>query len=110
TGSGNTQHLDSVEEAPLVHADERRTIDQIRALDGSRIEAKVAHGHRTRFLRVVHEVGLHEQGAVLADDLRRVLVRTDRSVGTQSIEHGSYTGVVGREPVVEGEAGVCDVV
>ena len=107
---GYAKDVDPVQEAPLVHADERRPVDQIGALDRLRIEPQMAHRHRTRLLRVVDEVRLHEQITVLADDLRGVLVRPDRAIGTEPIEHSADSRVVGRERSIERETGVRDVV
>ena len=50
-GRGNLQHFDGFEEAPLMHTDEGRPVDQIGAFDRLRIEAEVADRHRSRLLQ-----------------------------------------------------------
>ncbi len=107
---GDAQDVHALEEAPLVHADEGGPVDQVGALDRFGIEPQVADRHRARLLRVVDEVGLHDEIGVLADDLGGVLVGAHGAVGTEAVEHGTHAGVVGRERRVERQAGVGDVI
>ena len=68
------------------------------------------HRHRSRFLGVVDEVSLSVIVCVLANDLDRVLVRADRAICAQAIEHGANHAVgLSGESSVKLEAGVGDV-
>ena len=107
---GDAQHVHALEEAPLVHTDEGGPVDQVGAVDRFRVEPQVTDRHRPRLLRVVDEVGLHDQIGVLADDLGGVLVGADGAVGAEAVEHGPHAGVVGGERRIERQTGVSDVV
>jgi len=56
-------------------------------LDGGSSEMR--DRHRAGFARIVHEVALHPAVRAFTDNLDRVLVGADRSVGAESEEHGS---------------------
>ena len=63
-----------------------RLVDEIRALDRRLAEAQVGYREAAGLLGVVGEVALRVHIGVVADDLDAVLVRADRSVGTEAEE------------------------
>jgi hypothetical protein len=66
---------------------------------------------RARLLRVVDEVALDEAVGLLADDLDRALVRADRAVGPEAVEHGAHDVVLlDVEARVDGQREMRDVV
>ncbi len=78
------------EEHPLVAADEVGRGDQIRRVNGPRTKAQMRGGQRAGLLGVIDEVALRVIGRLFADDLDRVLVRADRAVGTEAVEHRAH--------------------
>ena len=54
-----------------------------------RPKSQVRDRHRSRLLRVVHEVTLRKIVRLLADDLDRVLVRADCAVRPEAHEHAA---------------------
>ena len=66
---------------------EVRFLNQIGSTDVLLAEAQVRGGHRTGLLGVINEVGLGVVAGFLADDLDRVLVGADCTVGTETEEH-----------------------
>ena len=107
---GEVQHVERLEQAPLVHADERGLVDEVAAVDRMLVDTHVADGGAARLLRVVDEVRLHTHVGVAADDLRGVLVGADGAVGAEAVEHGPHLGAVGAELGIPRQAGVADVV
>src|SRR4051812_48654582 len=89
---------------------ELRGLDEIRRADRTRSEAKMRHGDRAGFLRVVNEVALRETAGA-TDDLARILVRADGAVRADAVEHGpeDVVGFDGERRVVV-DAEVRDVV
>ncbi len=91
--------------------DEVRVGAEIRAADRRGAEAQVGGGEAARLLRVVFEVALRVVVRVGADDLDRVLVRADRAVGAEAVEHALVAVVVGEdEGLVVVDRGAGDVV
>ena len=66
--------------------DKVRTVDEIRADDRRLAEAQVAHRDAARLLRVIGKVRLRIHIRLVADDLDRALVRTDRTVRAEPPE------------------------
>ena len=87
------EHVDLVEEAPLMARHEVGLFDQVGRIDGFGGEAQVGHGLRAGLLRVVDEVALGEQVGVFPDDLDGALVRADGSVAPQPVEDRSLDRV-----------------
>ena len=107
-GSGVLQEVEGVQQAGLVQRDEVGAGDEVGAVNRRGAETQVGHRGGTGLLGVVHEVALHVQVGVLADNLDGVLVGTHGTVGTQTIEHaaGHGVGLGGEARVVgNGEAG-----
>ena len=100
-GGGVLQEVEGVEQAGLVQGDEVRAGDEVGAVNRRGAEAQVRYRGGTGLLGVVHEVALHVEVGVLADNLDGVLVGTHGTVGTQTIEHAAGHGVG-----FGGEAGV----
>ena len=82
------EHIVHVEVSLHVACHEVRRLDLVRGADGRVAEAEVRAGEAARLLRVVGEVSLAILVRVVADNLHRVLVRTDRTVSTQAVELG----------------------
>src|ERR1700737_2945073 len=92
--------------------DEIRRADQIWSVDRLWSEAQVRDSNRAGLLRVIDKVALGKQVGSLANDLDRVLVRADRSVGAQAIEQAAH-GAGGFDieaSRVDRQAGMTDVV
>ena len=85
----DVEHVDLHEELELMTGDEVGVLDQVRRSDRVLVEPQMGGRHGSRLARVVHEIALGEQWRVLTEDLHRVLVRTDRSVAPESVEHGT---------------------
>ena len=81
------EHLQVLEQSELVASDEVGVVDEVGRADRRGTEPKVRHRDRARLLRVVDEVALSEPVGLLADDLDRRLVRSDRAVRAQTEEH-----------------------
>ena len=86
---GFRQHIDLVDELPLMAGDEVRAVDQIGTFDRTRAEAQVGLRHGTGFLGVVFEVTLSEQVGVVRGDLDGVLVGADGTVRTKTEEQAA---------------------
>ena len=86
-GCGHAQHIELLDELELMAANELRRPDEVRGMNRLRPKPQVRDGPRPGFLRVVHEVRLHVDVRVLADDLDGVLVGAHRAVGAQPEEH-----------------------
>src|SRR3990172_375371 len=82
------QHIHLLEKVELVTSHEVGFLDLVRRADRLFAEPEVGDRRCTRFLRVVDEVTLCIERSVLPDDLDRVLVGADRSVGPEAEEHG----------------------
>ena len=63
-----------------------RLVDEVRALDRGLAEAQMGYRETAGLLGVVGEVALRVHVGVVADDLDAVLVRADRTVGTETEE------------------------
>ena len=61
--------------------------DEVGREDLVGIETKMRHRHRARLLRVVDEVALRLSTGEIADDLGRLLVRTDGAIRAEAVEH-----------------------
>ena len=103
-GGGDGEHVEALEEAELVAADEVGPAHEVGRADGTRTEAEVRHGDGTGLLGIVDEVALPEAVVVLGQDLDRVLVRPHRAVGAEPVEHGAHL-VRGLDVEVVGDAG-----
>ena len=86
TGRRQAEHVDPVQQAEVVAADEAGLLHQVGRADRLRPEAQVQHGLRARLLRVVDEVALCVQVLLGAEDLDRVLVRADCAVRAETEE------------------------
>ena len=86
---GNFQNVHLVHERELVAGNEVGLVDQVRGLDRIVRKTQVGSGHRTRFAGVVNEIALTVFAGVFGNDLDRVLVGTDRTVRTQTVEYGT---------------------
>ena len=80
------EHVDPVQQAEVMAADEAGLLHQVGRADRLRPEPQVRHGLRARLLRVVDEVALRVQVLLGAEDLDRVLVRADRAVRAEAEE------------------------
>jgi hypothetical protein len=76
----------SLEKIELMATDEVCASYQVGARDVVPAEAKMRRGDRAGFLGVVDEVSLSLEVGFVANDLRRVLARTDGAVGTETVE------------------------
>ena len=91
--------LEAIDEIPLMAGHQRGTLHQVGGTDRPRPEAQMRHRHRAGLLRVVDEVGLHEQLGALADDLDRALVAAHGAIGAQAIDDRPHlTGIAGAGP------------
>ena len=66
--------------------DKVRLIDEVGGLDLRLAETQVGHRQATGLFRVIVEVSLNIHIGMVADNLNRVLVRTNRAVCTQAPE------------------------
>ena len=87
---GTREHVESLEEVELVTGNKIGGFDQIRRTDCLRAEAQVRDRYRAGLLRVIDKVALGVEIGLGADDLDRVLIRSDRAVGAQSVEESAY--------------------
>ncbi len=107
---GILEHVVLLEEGEVVTGDEVGTLDQVGLADRLFAEAQVRRGHAAGLLGVINEVSLNFVVGAVADNLDRVLVRPNRAVGAETIEHRRVT-VEGDNVVrVEIEAAAGDVV
>ena len=81
------QHVVVLEQLELVAGHEAGAADEVGRAQRARAEAQVRDGHRARLLGVVDEVALGEVRRLLGDDLDRVLVGADGTVGTEHRAH-----------------------
>ena len=86
TVAETARHIIHVEVGLDVASHEVRRIDLVGGVDGLVAEAEVRAGETTRLLGVVGEVGLAVLVGVVADDLHGVLVGTDGTVRTETVE------------------------
>ena len=77
---GRVQHVQPFQEGKLMASDKVRLVHKVAGANRFRTEPQVRDGHRTGFLRVIHEVALRIVRSVFADDLDRILVRAYRTV------------------------------
>ena len=105
------QHVDFFQEREVVARNKVRFVNQIRSIDDVVRETQVRRGHRARFFRVVHKVGLTVNTVFARDDFNRVFVRADRSISTQAEENGAFdVFVFDIERIVDVQRQVCHVV
>ncbi len=69
---------------------EIRLLDQVGRVNRPWSEAQVRDGDGAGLLRVIDEVSLSIVGCVLANDLDRVLVGTNRAIGAQTVEYSPH--------------------
>src|SRR5215472_6540592 len=87
---GRVEDLITLEEVELVNGDEICALNQVCALDWPRPKAQMRDRHRARLFRVVDKISLRVIRRFFANDLYRVLIRTDRAVGPQTPEQRAY--------------------
>ncbi len=68
---------------------ELRRLDQVRLADQFLAETNVRYRDRTRLLGIIDKIALGVVVRVLADNLYRVFVRTNGTVGAESVEETS---------------------
>ena len=109
-GRSPAQHVGALDQLGLVAADEAGVQYEIGGVDRAGSEAQVGNRLGAGFLGVVDEVALGVQAAVRAEDLDGVLVRADRAVRAEAVEHRADRA--GRLDVQLGvvQAGAADVV
>src|SRR5437867_11706082 len=91
--------------------DETRTLNQVGALDRLWTKTQVRHSHRSGFLRIVNEIALRVIGRFFADDLDRILVGTNSTVGAESPKQRAYlTPRLGVEMRIKRQACKCHIV
>ena len=73
---------------------------------------QVRNRHRTGFFRVVNKIALSVQLGGLTDNLDRVLVGTDGTVRTQTIEHrlNRFVMGIGLPALIPVQTGVADII
>ncbi len=101
SGNGPLEHVDPLQERPLVTGDEVRPGDEVRAAERLGAEAKVADCDRARLLGVIDEIALRPVLGLFANDLDAVLVGAHGAVRPESIKQAA-DGLV----VLGGEIGV----
>jgi len=105
------EHVVTADVGRIVAGDEIRRGDRVFAGDRLVAETQVRNGDAAGLLRVVDEVGLHVLVGVVADDLDRVLVRTDGAVAAETPEHArGGAGRLGDNDFVDRQRQVGDVV
>ena len=91
SGSCLIEHFELLQELELVAGHKIGFLNQVGRPDRVGTEPQVRNRSGARFLRVVHEIALCVVVGIIADDLDRVLIGTDRTVGTktekQSLEY-----------------------
>ena len=83
---GILEDVHMFEEIELMAGDEPRLADQIGRPDGVGADPEMRDRHRSRFLGIVDEIALGVEIRVLSQNLDRVLVGSDRAVGTETEE------------------------
>ena len=85
---GILQEVEQIQQGRLVQGQEVCLGDQVCGFDRTVTEAQVGNGGGPRFLGVIHEVALHIQVRMLADDLDGILIGAHGAVGAEAEEHG----------------------
>ena len=107
----NAQGILAFEKRKLMAGDKSSGGDQVGSPDRVRSEAKMRHGLRARFMRIVDEVTLGVASGVLSDDLDAVLICTDRAISAEAVEDGSGRArILDREFRIDRQASMRDVV
>src|SRR5215217_5327619 len=87
---GSVQNIVLAEERKLVHGDEVRVLNEISTLDWTRTKTQVRDSHRTGFLGVVYKITLGVVWSLFTDNLDRVLIGTDCSIGAKAPKDCSH--------------------
>src|SRR5262249_25787380 len=82
----SSQHVVAFEETRLVTGDEVGPRHEVSRADRLWAETKVRDSDSARLLRVIYEIPLREIVCLLADDLDRILVSSDRAVRAQTVK------------------------
>ena len=84
---GLGQHVIFFKEARIVTCDEIGTGDKVRLAKKLFAESQVGNRNRPSLLRIINEVTLDVVFGQLADYHNRVMIRPNRPIRTQTIEH-----------------------
>ena len=95
----------------IVACDKVSSIDLIRALDRSLAKTQMADGQAAGLLGVIGEISLSIHVCMVTNDLDGVLVGTNSTIGTETIELAAdSTGRSSIEQFADGQAGMSQVV
>ena len=87
---GDAQHIAAFDKSKLMAGDKIRLLNKVRGTDRMRPEAQMRNRQRSRFVRVIDEVALSMEAGIFSNNLDAVLVGSNRSVGTKTIENSAY--------------------